>query len=206
LQPHGFPSADAAADSCGLSRDTDWTESTDWTEPLVIRAQNGGVFGSLGRLRFDYADDTGDEVRIRGQLMTHLTRQFGLDAEAQWFDASHNSDFDESFWTGDANLVYRLGDTKSMLLRFGLGTNYVLREGDADFGYNLTYGADVFVKRPWLLSGEMDWGAIDGDKLLHWRVTAGAVVGSFEIYAGYDKVDLDRFTSDGPIAGVGWIF
>jgi hypothetical protein len=175
-------------------------------EEVVIRAQNGGVFGSLGRLRFDYADDFGDEVRLRGQLMTHITRQLGIDAESIWYDAAHNDGLPRNFWTGDANLVYRIGATKRFLMRFGGGTSYLLRDGDADFGYNLTYGLDFFITRPWLVSAELDWGAISGSKLLHWRVTAGAVWGSLEVYAGYDNYDLGPIDFDGPVAGAGLIF
>jgi hypothetical protein len=138
--------------------------------------------------------------------MTHITPQLGIDAESIWYDAAHNDGLAQSFWTGDANLVYRLGATRRVLMRFGGGTSYLLRNGSADFGYNLTYGMDFFITRPWLVSAELDWGAISGNQLVHWRVTAGAVWGSLEVYAGYDDYELGPIDFDGPVAGAGLIF
>ena len=177
----------------------------DMTEPLVIRAQNGSMFGAGTRLRFDYSEDYGDEIRIHGQLMTQLTGQLGLDAEATWYDKNRNSDVTGELWTGDANLVYKL-DVSRVALRFGGGAAYTLEDGNADVGYNLTYGTDFYIRRPFLVSGEIDWGQISQDQLFHWRVTVGFVYGSLEIFGGYDSYELGEFEIDGPVAGLGIVF
>ncbi|WP_166824939.1 hypothetical protein [Thalassoroseus pseudoceratinae] len=175
------------------------------TEPIVIRAQNGSMFGAGTRLRFDYSEDYNDEVRIHGQLMTQLTGQFGLDAESTWYDKTRNSDIDGELWTGDANLVYKM-DVSRITLRFGGGAAYALKDGRADVGYNMTYGTDFYIRRPFLVSGEIDWGEISGDQLFHWRVTTGFVYGSLEIFAGYDSYELGEFDINGPVAGLGIVF
>ncbi len=181
------------------------TNFIDVTEPIVIRAQNGSMFGAGTRLRFDYSEDYGDEVRIHGQLMTQLTGQFGLDAEATWYDKTRNSDITEELWTGDANIVYKM-DVSRIALRFGGGAAYALRDGSADVGYNFTYGTDFYIRRPFLVSGEIDWGQISSDQLFHWRVTVGFVYGSLEIFGGYDSYELGEFEVDGPVAGLGIVF
>ena len=175
------------------------------TEAIVIRAQNGGMFGAGTRLRFDYSEDYNDEVRIHGQLMTQLSGQFGMDAEATWYDKTRNSDVVGELWTGDANLVYKL-DVSRITLRFGGGAAYALEEGDTKVGYNFTYGTDFYIRRPFLVSGEIDWGQISSDQLFHWRVTAGFVYGSLEIFGGYDSYELGEFDIDGPVAGLGIVF
>jgi hypothetical protein len=46
------------------------------------------------------------------------------------------------------------------MFRTGLGFNWLDDPIDTNFGFNFTYGADLFPRRPWVLSATIDWGTL----------------------------------------------
>ncbi len=181
---------------------SEWRAAPDYQITLV----RGGVpqlFGARGRLRGEYGDEFDDVKRIRGQMLLNLIgNHIGIDASVNsWEDHRPRPQSLGDFWTGDANLVYSLG-AQRVAMRGGVGAAWVY-DNDLDVGHNFTYGADLYLTRPWLLSGEVDWGQINSDKLFHWRATAGLQLLRFEIYVGYDSYKWDRIRFDGPVAGAG---
>jgi hypothetical protein len=202
------------------------------TEPVLIRADNAGLgsflfpewaaapeyqvtlvrggtpqlFGGRGRIRGEYGDQFNDVKRIRGQLLLNLiANHIGIDTSVNsWRDKRPAPRGLGDFWTGDANLVYSMG-SQLIAMRGGAGAAWV-RDKNLDVGYNTTYGADLFLTRPWLLSAELDYGKINNEKLLHWRGTFGVQLLMFELYVGYDSYHWDRYRFDGPVAGAGLWF
>ncbi len=195
-------------------------------EPIVVRADDGGLesqpfsdgpadyrvtlvrggapplFGARGRLRGEYGNDFDDLTRIRGQLLWSFNGHVGVDVSVNsWQDKRPRPQALGDFWTGDANFVYSLG-SQYIAMRGGLGAAWFY-DKDFDLGYNLTYGADLFLKRPFLVSAEVDWGKISGDKLLHYRGTFGFQLLRFELYVGYDSYRLGDLHFNGPMAGAG---
>lgn len=166
---------------------------------------NRRIFGGNLRTRFDYGEFD-NTTQIHGQLMMPLFGQFGLDASGTyWEDDGRPPRLMDDWWTGDANVVYNLSFAP-VNLRFGGGTTWVITDADTDFGYNITYGADFFIKKSFLFSGEFDWGKIGSRDLVHWRATGGYVFGAIELYAGYASYKLGSEKRDGPIAGAGIVF
>jgi hypothetical protein len=188
------------ADNSGLL--PEWGTSQDYQITLV-RGGAPQLFGARGRLRGEYGDEFDDVKRIRGQmLLTLIGNHIGIDTSVNsWEDYRPSPKALGDFWTGDANLVYSLG-AQRIAMRGGLGASWV-HDNDLDVGYNFTYGADLFLTRPWLVSGEVDWGRINRDKLFHWRATVGLQLFRFEVYLGYDSYKWDRIRFDGPVAGAG---
>lgn len=180
----------------------DWGAAPDYQITLV----RGGVpqlFGSRARLRGEYGDEFDDVKRIRGQMLLNLIgNHIGIDASVDsWEDKRPRPQALGDFWTGDANVVYSMG-AQRVAMRGGVGASWV-HINDLDVGYNFTYGADLFLTRPWLMSAEVDWGKINSDKLFHWRATVGLQLLRFEVYVGYDSYKWDRIRFDGPVAGAG---
>lgn len=57
-------------------------------------------------------------------------------------------------------------------------------------------------RRPWVLSGTIDWGTLGRAELFRLRGTAGVIVNRFELYAGYEYLDVDRTQRNALVAGV----
>ncbi len=89
-----------------------------------------------------------------------------------------------------------------MQWRAGLGFNWLDDEQATDFGFNFTYGVDVFPVRPLVLSAELDWGTLGSADLFHFRTTAGMIVWHVEVYTGYEYRDIDRTQTSALIGGV----
>ena len=53
-----------------------------------------------------------------------------------------------------------------------------------------------------MMTVELDFGRISGDSLTHARATIGYVMGSCEVYTGWDWFELGDRAFDGLIGGV----
>lgn len=192
------------AESASLKRSffPSWDPVTDHQVTLV-RGGPPPLIGGRARIRGEYGDEFDEVKRIRGQVLWSFNNRIGIDASVNhWDDDRPGLHSLGKFWTGDANLVYSMG-AQRIAMRGGVGAAWVYDQ-DFEVGYNLMYGADLFLTRPWLLSGEIDWGQINNEKLLHWRATAGVQVLFFELYVGYDSYEWDKFRFAGPVAGAGF--
>ena len=65
-----------------------------------------------------------------------------------------------------------------------------------------TYGADLFVRRPWVVSATIDWGTLGEAELFRFRTTGGVVVHGVEVYTGYEYLDIDSTQMNGVMGGV----
>ncbi|MBN1909627.1 MAG: hypothetical protein JW818_07810 [Pirellulales bacterium] len=72
----------------------------------------------------------------------------------------------------------------------------------SDFGFNFTYGVDLFPAKPWVFSSTIDWGTLGHAELFRFRATAGLAIHGIEPYVGYEYLDIDRFQHNSLIAGV----
>lgn len=155
------------------------------------------------RLRGEYGTNFDDHRRVGGQVYAIGRSWAGVDAAWDHREIDLPRGRENGLWTGDANLVFRLPEVRSLNMRAGVGANWLHDRGETDVGYNLTYAADVFIKRPWLLSGEVDWGRVGSEKLFHGRATFGLMLGNFEVYTGYDYYEAGRLELDGLVGGAG---
>jgi len=170
----------------------------------LVRGGPPQLFGARGRLRGEYGDEFDDVQRVRGQLLLSLIgNHIGIDASGNSWEDSRPQGLGD-FWTGDANLVYSMG-AQRIAMRGGVGASWVY-EDDLEVGFNTTYGADLFLTRPWLVSGEIDYGKINSQKLFHWRATFGVQLLRFEAYVGYDSYEWNHIRFDGPVVGGGLWF
>jgi hypothetical protein len=98
--------------------------------------------------------------------------------------------------------VVRFAQNPIAELRTGIGANWLADRYDADFGFNFTYAVDVYPARPWVVSSELDWGTLGDTSLFHLRLTAGVLLAGFEVFAGYDYLDVGHAAFAGPVAGM----
>ena len=53
-----------------------------------------------------------------------------------------------------------------------------------------------------MISGEIDWGLLGDETLLHARITTGLQYKGLEAFVGYDFVDIGKFQQNSMILGV----
>lgn len=154
------------------------------------------------RLRSDYAEDFDNLSRIGGHLLVSTVSRWGLDAEMNQLQERLPNDARDRLWLGDCNIVYHFAQSERSQWRAGLGFNWLDDPIDTNYGFNFTYGFDLFPVKPFVLSTELDWGTLGQAEAFHFRTTAGAMINRFETYVGYEYRDIDSFQFSGLVAGV----
>ena len=154
------------------------------------------------RLRMEYADEFHDVERISGHLLLSTRSRVGLDTETSYLEERLPGGMQDELWLGDCNVVCRFAQGERAQFRTGLGFNWLDDPEDTDFGFNFTYGADLFPRRPWVLSATIDWGTLGEAELFRFRTTGGVVVYGVEVYTGYEYLDIDSTQTNALMGGV----
>lgn len=138
----------------------------------------------------EYGYDFDNLERIGTNLHLETTSRVGFDAEANWFsDHDRRGVAMEDFWVADVNATFRFGQSHHAQWWAGLGLNWLDADSsDPNYGFNATYGADIFLGDPWILSGALDYGL--DDDFFHGRLTLGANWKSVEAFVGYDFLNV----------------
>lgn len=159
-----------------------------------------------GRFNVEYLEPFTDTNAISGRLLLSTTSRFGLDAAASHFDERRPSASPDSLWVGDFNLVFRFAQAEKAEFRTGVGFNWLNHPDPArpqtDFGFNFTYGADFFPRKPWVFSAELDAGNLGRAGLFRFRTTGGILLHGVEAYTGYEYLDIGRGHFNLLLAGV----
>jgi len=159
-----------------------------------------------GRFNVEYLEPFSAVNGVNGRLLLSTTSRFGLDAEASHFEEHRPHGAFDTLWIGDCNLVFRFAQAEKAEFRAGLGLNWLnYPDKDAamsDFGFNFTYGADIFPRKPWVLSADLDAGNLGRAGLFRFRATGGIMLRSLEVYTGYEYLDIGRSHFNMLLAGV----
>ena len=156
------------------------------------------------RIRGEYTDDFDGLQRFGGQAIWESSLRFGLDTSVDYRQESLAELSDDSLWTGDLNVVFRFAQGETLTMRAGLGLNWLTDSSDTDLGFNFTYGGDLSPAKPWVISGEIDWGTLGHAGLFHARTTVGICLRQVELFAGYDYFDVGDAQLDGFVSGLRW--
>lgn len=162
-------------------------------------------FNYAVRARSDYGTNFNGLDWVGGNVLAEFSTRFGIESEFRFYQddllAAGNQPADTA-WLGDANIFYRFAQSDWMQFRSGVGVNWLSDRQHTDVGFNFTYAADFYPTRPWVISGEFDWGILGDETLLHTRITTGLQYKGLEAYVGYDLIDIGKFQSNSLIAGV----
>jgi hypothetical protein len=156
----------------------------------------------LLRTRVEYAASFNDLSRIGGQVLLDTASRWGLDTEFDYLHEDRNGGREDSLWLGDANVVFRFAQSPKLQMRTGLGLNWLSDQQDTDFGFNFTYGGDLFIANPWIMSAEIDWGWLGHAGLFRGRTTLGVQFHRLEVYTGYEYLDVGRTQINSLISGI----
>jgi hypothetical protein len=170
--------------------------------PIEQTSLLGWATGTSGRLRADYQTDFGGTDRIGVQALTKTWLGIGVDTEVNYWQRPVPDVGIEPLWTGDLNLIYSAVPHPRFKLRSGAGAAWRIDDATGHAGYNVTHGLDVYLLWRFMFSGEIDWGAIDDDKLFHYRAALGLTWEGLEIFTGYDSYKLGDEHLDGWVNGV----
>jgi hypothetical protein len=154
------------------------------------------------RGRTEFGTDFADVQWIGGHVLIETTPRWGVESDFRHVREDILQGFDDALWLGDANLTFRFAQSPWLLMRTGLGFNYLSDAIGSDFGFNFTYGGDFFPIRPLVLSGELDLGTLGHTNVWHARATLGANWRIAEAFLGYDYYDIGPTQISGFVAGV----
>jgi hypothetical protein len=153
----------------------------------------------------DYGTDYDDVNRIGVNWQLDTKKRWGFNGEWVYFDESIAEDDSDHYSFGDMNAIWRFAQSGHAMWWTGVGAHWLDRDHGTDWGYQITYGADVFVGEPWILSGALDWGRTNSDlasnsSFFHGRITLGrqwrhgeAFIGLETLNAGPTEVDTMLF-------------
>lgn len=151
----------------------------------------------------DYGHDFDDTSRLGANIHLETRNRWGLDAEWATFNVKPGGNAPGDFEVGDTNLIFRFAQSEHAQWWTGVGFNWLNEAGNGtEFGYNITYGADVCVGDPWVVSFQLDAGEISHNSYFHGRATIGAQWEGIEVYTGFDYIDANVSDAATMIAGV----
>jgi hypothetical protein len=154
------------------------------------------------RFSVDHVETFNNLENTGGRLLVSTTSRFGLDAGMNRLDESLPGRSRDQLWLGDCNIVWRFAQSERAEFRTGIGFNWLHDPDRTDYGFNFTYGADCYPKKPWIVSAGLDWGTLGRAELFRFRTTAGVIVHGVEVYTGYEFTDIERTRWNGLIGGV----
>ena len=89
-----------------------------------------------------------------------------------------------------------------MQMSAGLGLNVLDDRFRTHYGFNFTYGADIFPVKPLVVSLSMDAGNVGHAGLFRARGTVGVLYRGLELFTGYDYLNIGGVDLQGPLAGL----
>ena len=153
------------------------------------------------RLSAEYGSDFNGLTRVGTRLLVDTSSRLGFETEwSQWTEEVRGGH--DSLSTGDFNAIVRFAQNEKVQLRSGIGFNWLADSHDSDFGVNLTYGADFFPARPWVVSTTLDWGTLGDAVLFRARGSVGVIWKCAEVFAGYDFQRFGSADLHGPMIGL----
>ena len=155
-----------------------------------------------GRIRMEYCENFRDLWRMGGQIQFETTSRFGLDTEFHRFEEILGGEKTDHLWLGDFNVTYRFAQSEWAAWRAGIGFNWMDDPIRTNYGFNFTYGFDIYPCRPWVFSTEFDLGTLGKSELFRFRSTAGIMIHRAEAYVGYEYLNVANTTFNGLISGI----
>lgn len=154
-----------------------------------------------GHVSLENGDDFDGLNRTNGRLLLETSSRFGLQTSWNYFHENLATGAD-NLTLGDVNFVFRFAQNEWMQMRTGLGVRVLADDSGSDVGFNLTYGADITCRKPFVSSLTLDAGSVGDAGLFHFRGTLGVLLQRWELFGGYDFFRIGTTNLQGPMAGL----
>jgi len=161
-----------------------------------------GLRGWSVQVSVEDGNDFSGLNRVGGRLFLDTSTRWGVQARVDSFTERLSCGCLDDLLLGSSELTFRFAQGESVRMHAGLGANFMDDHGRSRFGFNFTYGADVFPVRPVVLSLLLDGGTLGSAGLFHVRGTVGALWKNWEIFTGYDYRTIGSTDLQGPLVGL----
>jgi len=158
--------------------------------------------GWSGRVAIEESNDF-DGIN-RASLRLLLETGSGLGVQTNWSYVHERLScgcMDESA-LGDVNLTYLFIQDEHLQMRLGLGARIISDRQITDVGFNFTIGADVYPRKPFVLSTTFDGGTLGKAGVFRAQGSVGYIYKRWEIYLGYDYLRIGSTALQGPTLGL----
>jgi hypothetical protein len=157
------------------------------------------------QLAFENGNDFNGMNRTSGHLLVETSPRLGFQTDWNWLHERFAGGTDNTL-LGDWNLTFRFAQHPNFQFRAGIGARVLTDSTMTKYGYNLTYGADFFPAKPWIVSGCLDAGTLGSAGVVHARGSVGLIYRGCEIFTGYDFLRIGSERIQGPLAGLRFWF
>jgi hypothetical protein len=162
----------------------------------------------LWAARFDvqYGNNCQGIDSLGGHFLIDSSFRLGLEASGGQIQERLSDGSHDRLAIGDANVVFRFAQAPSAEFRLGLGANWMSDQHEGNIGFNFTYSADFFPRKPWVISTVFDAGTLGHAGLFRFRITGGIVFHGVEAFAGYENLDIGRTDINSLVSGLRFWF
>ena len=140
--------------------------------------------------------------RVGGRLFLDTATRFGLQTRLDYFTEKLSCGCIDDLLLGSSELTFRFAQSETVRMYAGLGANFMDDHSRTRFGFNFTYGVDLFPARPLVLSLSLDAGNLGSAGVLRVHGTVGAIWKGLEVFAGYDYRLIGSTDLQGPLVGL----
>jgi hypothetical protein len=155
-----------------------------------------------GQLLLENGNDFNGLNRLNGSLVLDTSLRLGLRTNWHYFNETLDGGRHDDLLLGDTNLTFRFAQNECASLYAGLGFRALTGPGQPHWGWNFTYGADVYPIKPIVISATLDVGSLGSATVFHVRGTVGYIYERWEVFAGYDFLRIGTVNLQGPLVGV----
>jgi hypothetical protein len=170
------------------------------SDPIILESWRNETRTFSGRWDAEYGDQLDRIQRISSHMLLERSSRWGYKLQWDYLEEQRTDGRYDHMNLGDFNFVFRFAQSERAQFRTGIGFNWLEDSGPTDFGFNFTYGADFYPFKPLIISSVFDWGTLGYTDLFRGRLTIGAILRNYEIYTGYEYLDIGR-TNIGTVIG-----
>ena len=160
----------------------------------------------LGRVQYEYGSDSDDLDRNGIGFLLEHAGGFGIDFDWDSYTETLPGGGHDELHIGEFDFLYRVAQSDHLLMRAGVGVSWLGDSIGSEAGVNFTIKADYMPSRPFVFSGELDFGTLGDAENFHAAGSVGAMLGRAEIYGGYDYRRIGDVEIEGPQIGIRFWF
>lgn len=158
--------------------------------------------GGAGRLLIENGNDFTGLNRLGGQLFLDTARGWGVRLDGNWLHERIGCGCHDNSFLGSLLLTYRVFDHERIQFHLGAGCVMLADPRITQAGVNFTASGDLFPVKPVVISGLYDLGVLGDATYMRLRLTAGWMLGAWEIFGGYDYQRFNSSNLRGPLVGI----
>jgi hypothetical protein len=157
------------------------------------------------RVSVERGSDFSGLERIGGQVILDSSSRWGLHSSFNGYYEEHRHCRCDETFIGDVNVRYRFAQSEWAQMYAGLGVRFLSDRWDGEAGINFLYGGDFFPAQPVVFSWQVDGGSLGHAGVFHGRATLGVLWRRWELFGGYDYLNIGGVDLQGPMLGLrGW--